>query len=306
MNAPLLPADIDVATFDTLHDDVAAWGPMVTAVAAAIPNLPGPLQPVGSGTVFVALLGDSQVLKLYPPFLHDHFAFECAALAAIGGGLSIPTPRLLQTGACEGWPWLVMSQLFGEPLTGAWPALLKSDKCRLLHTLGALAAEVHRLPAAALAAHAPRWADFIAKQRTGCVGRQQRTGLPAHLLERLPAFLDGPLPQGLDVILTGEYTPMNLLVHGARLSGMFDFGDGLVGPAPYDWLGPLTFLAAGSAARCNAFFNGYGRTPDRAQRLALMRLLLLHRYSHFQAQIALPGWQAAPDFEALTERLWPM
>jgi hypothetical protein len=38
---------------------------------------------------------------------------------------------------------------------------------------------------------------------------------------------------------------------------------------------------------------------DRRQREPLLRLLLLHRYSHLKAQIAVPGWQAAPDFPAL-------
>ena len=107
------------------------------------------------------------------------------------------------------------------------------------------------------------------------------------------------------MILTGEYTPMNLLVQGGRLSGMFDFGDGLVGPREYDWLGPLAFLAAGDAHRCAALFEGYGAAPGPAMRLSLMRLMLLHRYSCLPAQIALPGWEAAPDFETLTERLWP-
>jgi hypothetical protein len=34
-------------------------------------------------------------------------------------------------------------------------------------------------------------------------------------------------------------------------------------------------------------------------------LLLLHRYSHLKAQIAVPGWQAAPDFPALAALIWP-
>jgi hygromycin-B 7''-O-kinase len=87
---------------------------------------------------------------------------------------------------------------------------------------------------------------------------------------------------------------------------MFDFGDGLVGPREYDWLGPLCFLAAGDAARIDAFFDGYhGRAFDRGQREALLRLLLLHRYSHLKAQIAVPGWQAAPDFATLAALIWP-
>ena len=73
----------------------------------------------------------------------------------------------------------------------------------------------------------------------------------------------------------------------------------------YPRLGPLAFLAAGHAGRCRAFFDGYGVLPDAAERLALMRLLLLHRYSHLPAQIAHPGWQAARSFEDLTALIWP-
>ena len=114
------------------------------------------------------------------------------------------------------------------------------------------------------------------------------------------------MPEGQDVILTGEYTPFNLLHQGSGLSGMFDFGDGLVGPHEYDWLGPLCFLAAGDAARIDALFDGYhGRPFDRSLREALLRLMLLHRYSHLKAQIAMPDWQAAPDFGTLAALIWP-
>ena len=45
--------------------------------------------------------------------------------------------------------------------------------------------------------------------------------------------------------------------------------------------------------------------PDAAQRLALMRLLLLHRYSNLPTQIAGLGWQCAQSFEELTALIWP-
>ncbi len=298
-----LRADIDAAAFDALHDDLPAWRGVVEAIATGLGL--GPVVQASEGTVLVALLGDLHVLKLYPPFLRDHFDFEFAALAALGGQLSVPTPTLLQTGEQQAWPWLLMTQLSGQSLTDAWPAMTEAQKCALLASLGALASEVHARPVAALASLAPAWPHFLACQRERCHGRQQRTGLPPHLLAQLNDFLRGPVPAGLDVILTGEYTPMNLLVHHAQLSGMFDFGDGLVGPREYDWLGPLAFLAAGHAGRCQAFFDGCGVAPDRAQRLALMRLLLLHRYSNLPAQIAHPDWQRAPDFQALTAMIWP-
>ena len=310
MQTDPLPAHLGWAEFDALHDNLPAWRGLIETLAADHAGpAHGPLVQMASGTVLVALLGSTQVLKLYPPFLRDHHAFECAVLARMGGRLSLPTPVLLKTGERNGWPWLLMTQLQGQPLTAQWPHMSEGQKCTLLQTLGALAAEVHALPVQGLADELPllpAWADFINAQRTGCHGRQQRTGLPAHLLAQVDRFVAGPQPEGPAVILTGEYTPMNLLADSGRLCGMFDFGDGLLGPREYDWLGPLTFLASGHAPRCAAFFQGYGVVPDASERLALLRLLLLHRYSSLRAQIAHPGWQAAPTFEALASMIWPL
>lgn len=303
MTLPALPPHIGVDDFDVLHDDLPAWRGVIESLAAELST--EPVVQMEAGTVLVALLGRTLALKLYPPFLRDHFEFECAMLARVGGRLQVPTPLLLKTGEREGWPWLLMSQLAGEPLTAVWPALNEPAKCALLSTLGALAAEVHALPVGDMARHAPLWADFLTAQRAGCHGRQQRTGLPPHLLQQLDIFLQGDVSKGPAVILTGEYTPMNLLASQGRLCGMFDFGDGLVGPREYDWLGPMAFLAAGHAGRCRAFLDGYGVALDVGQRLALLRLMLLHRYSNLQAQIAMPGWQQAESFEALAEQIWP-
>ena len=303
MSPTLLPTAIDAAAFEALHDDLPSWRGLLESLASALSS--EPVVQMSEGTVLVALVGRSHVLKVYPPFLRDHFEFERAALALLGGRLPVPTPVLQMTGQRQGWCWLWMTRLHGDPLTAAWPGLSAVQQCALLSAVGALAAQVHALPVAGLARQAPAWPDFVASQRARCRERQQRMGLPPHLLAQLDDFLQGEVPQGPDVILSGEYTPMNLLAQGQRLVGMFDFGDGLVGPREYDWLGPLAFLAAGSAQRCQAFFAGYGVVPDAAQRLALMRLLLLHRYSNLPAQIACPGWQQAQSFEALTALVWP-
>ncbi len=303
MDAPALPAEISVAAFEQLHDKPAAWQGVVSSIAARYSSQP--LRLMSEGTVLVALVGTDLAVKLYPPFLRDHFDFECAALQALSGCLSVPTPTLRATGDHQGWPYLVMSQLAGDGLVPVWPLLSPAEQCRILASLGSLVREVHALPVAPLQAWAPAWPAFLARQRQGCLARQQRTGLPAHLLAQVADFLEGELPTGPDVILTGEYTPMNLLVRGAQLVGMYDFGDGLVGPREYDWLGPLCFLAAGRSGHCRAFFDGYGVSPSPAQRQALLRLLLLHRYSNLQAQLAVADWQQAPSFEALTARVWP-
>ena len=186
---------------------------------------------------------------------------------------------------------------------------LHDDPARWQDVVASIAAAFSDAPARPVgdgtADRLPRWDTFLASQRQRCRRRQQRTGLPARLLERLETFLEGDVPAGSAVILTGEYTPMNLLHGPGGIVGMFDFGDGLVGPREYDWLGPLCFLAAGHAARCDAFFAGYGVAFDRRWRLPLLRLLLLHRYSALRLQIAHPGWEQAPDFEALAALIWP-
>lgn len=302
--SPGLPADPGVAEFDALQEAPERWIGVIAALGARYSQAPA--VPAGDGTVLVALLGRELVLKLYPPFLRDHFLFERAMLGHVHGRLSLPTPQLVADDEHAGWPYLVMTQLPGTPLDRVWPTLSQHERCGVLRTIGRLAAEVHARPLGPMPALAPRWGDFLQGQRVRCHGRQQRTGLPAPLLAQLDIFLQGPVPEGPDVILTGEYTPFNLLHQGEGLSAMFDFGDGLVGPREYDWLGPLCFLAAGDAARIDAFFDGYhGRPFDRGRREALLRLLLLHRYSHLKAQLAVPGWQDAPDFATLGALVWP-
>lgn len=303
MTLATLPPSISVADFDDLHDDLPRWRTLIEALGAEHGSQP--VRQMAEGTVLVALLGQDKVIKLYPPFLRDHFAFEQAALARLGGRLRVPTPELLASGERDGWPFLVMTQLAGEPLTEVWPTLDEGQRCQMLASLGSLAAQVHSLPVGDLRTLSQPWQSFIELQRQRCAQRQTRNGLPAHLLAQLNTFLQGDLPTGQDVILTGEYTPMNLLAHEGRLAGMFDFGDGLVGPAAYDWLGPLCFLAAGHAERCQAFFSGYGVQPDAAARQALLRLLLLHRYSNLPAQITMPQWQQAGSFEDLAALIWP-
>lgn len=301
-----LPTAPSVREFGDLHADTEAWRPVLQALAEQL-GVAGEVEPLTDGTVLVAAVGGERVIKLFPPFLHDHWAFERGMLARLHGALSLPTPRLLDSGTqAAGWAWLLMSRVPGRSLRLAWPGLAEAQRLRVLHRIGLLAAELHALPVAEQAALAPAWANFLARQRAGCVARQTRTGLPAHLLAELPDFIAGPVATGPDVMLTGEFTPMNLFVdEQGELSAMFDFGDGLIGPAAYDWSGPLAFLAAGHPPRVQAFFDGYGADFDAEARLQQLRLLLLHRYSHLPLQLAsCEGWAQAPSLAALADRLW--
>lgn len=331
----MLPTGLSPAAFDDWHDDLPQWRGTVEALACRHAQDGEALHALDAGTVLVVLIGQRAVFKLYPPFLRDHFEFERAALSVLGQqGLPrfpVPLPVLLASGeesssgpaGVEHWPWLLMSQLPGEVLTPHWRLLAEPQRCSLLQHIGEVMAALHDLPPVAVTALRPvalcggDWPAWLARQRAGCLERQRRTGLPGHLLAQLQAFVDGPVPvQGASVLLTGEYTPMNLLISPAsthRLSGMFDFGDGLLGARMLDWLGPLAFLAAGHAPRVQALLNGYGEAGvakamaglSEDWRRPALRLLLLHRYSNLRAQLALPGWETSPSFETLADRLWP-
>ena len=181
--------------FDALHDDESRWRDLVASIAAEYS--PAPVTPATVGTVLVGLVGRDLVVKLYPPFLRDHFEFEVAALQRLAGRLGVPTPALVATGEREGWPYHVITQLRGEPLTQVWPGLDESAKCDVLAAIGRVAAQVHALPVNGMAALAPDWDAFIAGQRERCLRRQQRTDLPGHLLAQVEAFVAGPLrPRG--------------------------------------------------------------------------------------------------------------
>ncbi|MBL8329109.1 MAG: phosphotransferase [Rubrivivax sp.] len=332
MSSPSLPVHLSEPEFDTLHDDVPRWRPLVEPLAARHARPGESLRALDEGTVLVVLIGQRAVFKLYPPFMQGHAAFERATLALLSSlgaqPLPVATPQLLEAGEEQGWPWLLMSQLPGQVLTPLWAGLSEPDRCALLQHIGRAMAAAHALPRERVQALAPLalaggdWAAWIAQQRAGCRARQQRTGLPTHLLDQVETFVSGPVPMpppGETVLLTGEYTPMNLLIDPAqpdRLSGMFDFGDGLLGARQMDWLGPLVFLAAGHSQRVRALLQAYGAAdsgtanarpaPEADWRLPALRLLLLHRYSNLQAQLRLPGWQTSASFEALAHRLWPL
>ena len=52
----------------------------------------------GKGHEDYQIIGAQRVVKLYPPFLRDHFEFETGMLARLHGRLRVPTPQLLASG----------------------------------------------------------------------------------------------------------------------------------------------------------------------------------------------------------------
>ena len=114
------------------------------------------------------------------------------------------------------------------------------------------------------------------------------------------------------VILTGEYTPMNILVHQVKgvwhIVGLIDFGDSMLGMPEYDLLGPGVFLIQGNKDLLKEFLLSYGYSQDRMTHMLshkLTALMLLHKYSNLNVQIRIKDWKSKVNsLEDLENLVW--
>lgn len=322
-----LPEQISPSDFD---QQIEVAGPLLDALQAAAQtiakhcNLAPEIQRVSGGANAVFSCGQRHVIKLFPPFQRYQWETELRVLKALKGQrLPVTFPEWIYAAEANHWGYIVMSFVPGQSLEALWPDLSESNKLSVLSQIGQLMRAVHQLPAALLPELEPDWALFWDYALANYQARHRAQGLPAGLLTRLPQWLQGQLPSlekliGLQqtpyVLLTGEYTPQNLLVKQVgqaqqewQLSGVFDFADSLIGPAAYDWLGPVCFLVQGMHPRMEALFQGYGieltSVADKGK--AMLALLFLHRYSNPNGQIRIPNWREARDLDALADLVWP-
>jgi hygromycin-B 7''-O-kinase len=312
-----LPSLTDYESFRAWRADASQCLPAVLDIARSHGLSHGNPQLCATGTNLVVALDDALILKVFPPLLRHQFTSERISLAELRGRVSVPIPDIVLEGERDQWPYLVITRLHGMIGTQAWPVLPEDQKERVLGQIGAAIAEVQRAPVGACARLEPRWDEFIPRQIEGCRARHERLGLPRKFLDGLDDFLsDAAELIPLDappVILTGEYTPENVLLSCRgdqwRLSGLVDFGDVMTGWGEYDLLGPSAFMTAGMPRRVQSLFDGFGYSRadvSFALKRRLMALVLLHRFSNLNRQICIEGWQQKADnLVQLRDLLWP-
>lgn len=312
-----LPSLTDYDAYRAWRGDTSRWLPVVRDIVDGH-GLPCDAPHVFStGTNLVVGLGGDLILKLFPPFLRPQFVSERAALAQLQGRLRIPIPEVAAEGERDGWPYLVITRLAGVVGSEVWPSLPEAERERVLAEIGAVIAEVQRVPPGALSAIEPRWDGFMRAQIAQCRARHVRLGLPQKFLAGLDDLLRDAaelIPMDAPpVILVGEYIPENFLMARSRdgwhVAGLFDFGDVLTGWGEYDLLGPSAFMAAGHPRRVRSLFDGFGvRRQDVtfALKRRLMALMLLHRASDPLRHFCIEGWpDKVDDLVQLQELVWP-
>ena len=312
----MLPKAFTRLEFDALQGSPDRWLP----AAGEICRLHGldseDLSAFADGSNLVCHQGTSHVVKTFPPFQRHQWEAECIGLAEVLGRLKVHTPEILARGEYEDWTYLILSFITGEPLSQVWPRLQQDDKIQIMKEIGTLIESVHSLSLSRETLQLqPPWPDFLEAQIRLCESRHKRNQLPEHLLAELPSFLESNRSLLSDhtspVLLTGEYTPGNILLKRSQgnwfVSGLIDFGDCMIGDRDYDLLGPSTFLCAGDPSLVQSLFQSYGRINPLKPPLRnrLMALLLLHRYSCLKVQLKLPDWEESGSISILAERIWP-
>ena len=310
-----LPHLTDAESFRAFRYDSSRWLPIALDIARSHGFDADAPHVFATGTNLVVGLGDTLILKIFPPLLRAQFVSERGSLTQLNGRLHLPIPEIAAEGMRDGWPYLIITRLAGTLGSEVWPHLPEDQKERLLRQIGETIAAVQRAPLGALGRIEPRWDDFMRRQMQGCRARHTRLGLAPKFLAGLDDLLrdaEQLIPMDAPpVILIGEYIPENFLLacdDGQwSLAGLFDFGDVLAGWRDYDLLGPSAFMAAGRPGRVKNLLEGFGYPkPDYALKRRLMALMLLHRASDLNSHICIEGWQdKAADLVELQELIWP-
>lgn len=264
-----------------------------------------------SGSDVVVRVGEA-VVKLSAPRWAAEIAAEADLLARVQGRLPLDTPRLLARGALEGWPYVVMSVVEGEPLGEVWPALDHEARLQLAVEIGALLEALGRLPLEEEAA--ARWPGFLAQMRDGATERlgQRRRPLAPEWLPRVAPFLAGttlserPLAW-MHTELMGDHLLVQARGGRFRLAAALDFADGRVGHPFYEIPAVAEFLFRGEPGLLGALLLRWG-LPEERLGPELSRELcawgLIHRFGDVARALHAAGPPEPPDLEALAERLY--
>jgi len=181
----------------------------------------------------------------------------------------------------------------GRPLAAVWPELDHEHRLRFARRLGLFTHELHALPHSGFPAD---WPDFRRRFCTDIGRRHAASGATSEQLEWLRAFVAkvGDLPDGPLVPLHTELIGQHLYVdeRGGQLelTGLIDFADAMLGPAPYEFGALVGFIFQGERGLLREFLLGYGIPEANLTRRYSETLLawsLHHRFSNLGRTLAM-------------------
>lgn len=219
----------------------------------------------------------------------DETDIEAAVLHAVHGKLTVPTPKLHETGEFDGWGYVLMERMKGTQVTNPTTSQCAQlgEALRALHEIE----PPQQLPA-------PDWPEFVATQTVGCQQRQRDRGLTPALLDQIPDFLakvDLGTPKM--AMLHTEVMNAHLVEQDGVLTGLFDFEPSMRGATEYEFVSTGIFVARGDPEKQRAVQSGYGSRPDPD---VVMAHTLLHVYSNLPRYLTVMPGEAT--LEGLAQR----
>jgi hygromycin-B 7''-O-kinase len=286
----LFPEALDDEAYQRVVRDDAAFADGIRRIAETL-GVNARAERFADGSLPVYALGPELVLKLYPPFHPAEAEREAAFLATLDAKLPIPTPKLFALGALDGWQYVLMSRLRGEPLVTVIPRLSRADLRRLSTKLGEALRTLHALRDERLEPSRVEWRTFIQQQRSTTSALQGKRNLASRWLEQIPDFLadECALLESAEAQspLHTEVMREHLLVERVNgeyeLSGLFDFEPSMVGAPEYEFASVGVFFSCGDPELLRAVLVAYGyadRDLNHALERRLFAYALLHRYSN--------------------------
>jgi len=276
----VLPPLPDIDTWRNLRRDAAAQRPVFETIAGRHGLAASELAFVGRGTHFVWATRRS-VIKLFVPLWAEDATLETTLLEMVAG-TTLPVPQLEARGELDGWPYVIMSRVPGEPIGDVWRTLDEGGRSRLAAHLGETMAAIASLPQQRLQARAVSQEALIAERVERLLVDQRERGGDDALEVELKRFL-AEMPHLVpadSVVLHADLTDDNVLVSRERVSGIIDFADAFVGPWTYELAAPACFVTRGSADHRNAMVRGRGYEPTEELIATTRAWAILHRYGH--------------------------
>ena len=289
------------------------WRMAMTEIANRHGLAGAPLAAFSSGSDVVWRVGDA-VVKLTAPVWAEELDTEVRALATVRGRLPVETPEPLARGELDGWPYVVVSFVGGDPIGAVWPELDARARLAFAHELGALTATLHGLDAGE--AWPDDWDAFRTRYCGDVRARHARGDVPAELLREIEPFLarlsgTGPLDANGGALLHTELLHEHILVTrtraGARIRALIDFADARVGPPGYEFLAPAEFVFKGEPGAMRTMLQGYGMpdealTPELAEELC--GWALRHRFGKLERALAAVAPFRPSTLGELAQRLY--
>ena len=303
----VLPPIADQRELDRRRNDASLWRPAIETIAERH-GLDGDLRAEADGSAVVFGVGD-RIVKLHAPWHPDLFATESYCIAALHGRLPVESPKLVATGDLEGWSYLVMTRLRGQPLNRVRYELDDDNLADIARDAGRLARAIQALPTPGFEPFKP-WRSFLGDQLDRLGEHHRSYGFDADLVARLPAAIAGnDLDTDEVVLLHTELTDTNLMVAESdgrwRLTGVFDLEPAMLGHPLYDLPAIAMFVCRGEPALCAAAYDGFGVRPTERLRRQLLACAALHRYSRLDYFLELVGLlEPPPDWEVAARRLF--